>query len=432
MNTNAPTLSEFVKDFFKSPSGKLIIIPVLILLLGNILYYVLIADDKEEITQKTKSQTFETKLPEAKVDAKTLENKAKVYNESDNSKVETNFPNRDSSLTNTFTDLVTPKTPNSSPNIISKTDPYAQKPLDMNNTGTSQARTPEEMYSRRQAARQDVLNEYEFKNKIVQLQTDNIRLQTERKNMGKSTNNNSQIIANNGNALPRNYENDRQKVAKWLKAQNGGDNYLKNILPSANPDTIPQNSVFTKKVGFYGLRGEMKPIADLRFETIPAEIHGNQTVQNGSIVKIRLLKDMTIKGITIPKHQFLTGACSLNNSRLLIQISSIGMDNKIIPTQILVYDLDYQAGIYIPLSPTNEAQRVALQNATQTSLMGINAAGTTINNGYQSAGEQIVSNLGKGLTNAATVGLMTFAAQKLGETKIHLKGGQKVLLKIND
>ena len=432
MNSNTPTLSEFTKNFFKSPSGKLIIIPALILLLGNILYFVLIADDKEEITQKTKLKTFETKLPEAKVDAKTLENKAKIYSESDNSKVETNFPNRDSSLNNTFTDLVTPKNPIPNPNIISKTDPYAQKPLDMNNSGITQARTPEEMYNRRQAARQDVLNEYEFKNKVVQLQTDNIRLQTERKNMGKSTNNNSQIIANNGNVLPRNYENDRQKVAKWLKAQNGGGNYLKNTLPSANTDTIPQNSVFTKKVGFYGLRGEMKSIADLRFETIPAEIHDDQTVQNDSFVKIRLLKDITIKGITIPKDQFLTGVCSLNNSRLLISITSIGMDNKIIPTQILVYDLDYQAGIYIPLSPTNDAQRAALQNATQTSLMGINAAGTTINNGYQSAGEQIVSNLGKGLTNAATVGLMTFAAQKLGETKIHLKGGQKVLLKIND
>ena len=116
----------------------------------------------------------------------------------------------------------------------------------------------------------------------------------------------------------------------------------------------------------------------------------------------------------------------------LIFISREDYHNKIIPAQILVYDLDYQVGIYIPLSPTNEAQRAALQNATQTSLMGINAAGTTINNGFQSAGEQIVSNLGKGLTNAATVGLMTYAAQKLGQSKIHLKGGQKVLLKINN
>ena len=73
MNSNAPTLSVFIKDFFKSPSGKLIIIPALILLLGNILYYVLIADDDKEVTQKTKSKTFETKLPDAKVDAKTLE-----------------------------------------------------------------------------------------------------------------------------------------------------------------------------------------------------------------------------------------------------------------------------------------------------------------------------------------------------------------------
>jgi conjugative transposon TraM protein len=428
MNPITPTLSEFVKDFFKSPSGKLVIIPILILLLGNILYYALIADDSEEIAQVTKLKTFETKLPDAKVDAKTLENKAKIYNESDNSKVDTKLLNRDSSLTNTFTDLVAGKTVLPSENTIPKTDPYAQKPLDMTNSGTSQARTPEEMYSRRQAARQDVLNEYEFKNRVVQLQNDNIRLNSERKNIGKP----KQINGNNSNTSSSNYENDRQKVAKWLKAQNGGENYLKNNPELAKSDTITPNSVFTKKVGFYGLRGEMKPIADLRFETISAEIHGNQTVQNGSIVKIRLLKDMVFKGINIPKDQFLYGICSLNNSRLLISITSIGIDNKIIPTQILAYDLDYQAGIYIPLSPTNEAQRVALQNATQTSLMGINAAGTTINNGYQSAGEQIVSNLGKGLTNAATVGLMTYAAQKLGQSKIHLKGGQKVLLKIND
>lgn len=430
MNSNAPTLSIFTKDFFKSPSGKLIIIPALILLLGNILYYVLVADDSEEITQKTKSKTFETKLPEAKVDAKTLENKAKIYNESDNSKVETNFAIRDSSLTNTFTDLITPKTPN--PNMIPKTDPYAQKPLDMSNSGTSQARTPEEMYNRRQAARQDVLNEYEFKNKVVQLQTDNIRLQSERKNMGKSPNNNGQIVANNGNTLPKNYENDRQKVAKWLKAQNGGENYLKNGVSVINPDTIPQNLIVSKKVGFYGFRGEMKPMADLRFETVPAEIHGDQTVQNGSTVKIRLLRDLIIKGITIPKDKFLSGICTLGYNRLLITINTVGVDNKIIPAQILVYDLDYQAGISVPFNPSNDAKRGALQNATQTSLMGINAAGTTINNGYQSAGEQILSNVGKGLTNAATVGLMTFASQKLGEVKIYLKGGQRVLLKINE
>jgi conjugative transposon TraM protein len=428
MNPMTPTFSEFAKGFFKSPSGKIVIIPILILLLGNILYYVLIADDSEEIAQETKLKTFETKLPDAKVDAKTLENKAKIYNESDNSKVETNFPNRDSSLTNSFTDLVTKKVVIPNQNNIPNTDPYASKPLDLNSSNTSQARTPEEMYSRRQAARQDVLNEYEFKNKVVQLQNENIRLNTERKNLGKPT-----MPNGNYSTVPSsNYESDRQKVAKWLKAQNGGENYLKSNPTLAKSDTLLQNTVYSKKVGFYGLRGEMKPIADLRFETIPAEIHDNQTVQNGSIVKIRLLKDMVFKGINIPKDQFLYGICSLNNSRLLISINSIGVDNKIIPTQILVYDLDYQTGIYIPLSPTNDAQRAALQNATQTSLMGINAAGTTINNGYQSAGEQIVSNLGKGLTNAATVGLMTFAAQKLGETKIYLKAGQRILLKIND
>jgi conjugative transposon TraM protein len=429
MNPITPNFPTFAKGFFKSPSGKFVIIPVLILLLGNILYYVLVDDNSEEINEKTKSKTFETKLPEAKVDAKTLENKAKIYNESNNTKTESTFGFRDSSLTNNFTDLVGGKPVVANPATITKTDPYAQKPFENNNLTLSQARTPEEMYSRRQAARQDVLNEYEFKNKVVQLQNENIRLNSERKNLGK---NQSIGQTNSRSTYPTNYESDRQKVAKWLKAQNGGEQYLKNGLLSASADTTALPIIVSKKVGFYGFRGEMKAVADLRFETIPAEIHGDQTVQNGSIVKIRLLKDLIIKGITIPKDNFLSGNCSLNNSRLLIQITSIGIDSKIIPTQILVYDLDYQTGIYIPLSPTNDAQRAALQNATQTSLMGINAAGTTINNGYQSAGEQIISNLGKGLTNAATVGLMTFASQKLGEVKIHLKAGQKVLLKINE
>jgi conjugative transposon TraM protein len=429
MNATAPSFAEFAKGFFKSSSGKFVIIPVLILILGNILYYVLVDDNSEEITEKTKLKTFETKLPEAKVDAKTLENKAKIYNESDNSKTESTFGFRDSSLTNTFTDLAGGKPVIDNKTPIAKTDPYAQKPFEGNNGNLSQARTSEEMYSRRQAARQDVLNEYEFKNKVVQLQNENIRLNSERKNLGK---NQSLGQTNNRSVNPTNYESDRQKVVKWLKAQNGGDQYLKNGLLSANADTTSLPIIISKKVGFYGFRGEMKAVADLRFETIPAEIHDNQTVQNGSMVKIRLLKDLNVKGIMIPKNNFLSGICSLNGNRLLIQINTVGVDSKIIPTQMSVYDLDYQEGISVPLSPSNDAQRAALQNATQTSLMGINAAGTTINNGYQSAGEQIVSNLGKGLTNAATVGLMTFASQKLGEVKIHLKAGQKVLLKINE
>jgi conjugative transposon TraM protein len=377
------------------------------LILGNILYYVLVDDNSEEITQKTKLKTFETKLPEAKVDAKTLENKAKIYNESDNSKTESTFGFRDSSLTNNFTDLAGVKSVITNQTPIAKTDPYAQKPFEGNNGNLSQARTPEEMYNRRQAARQDVLNEYEFKNKVVQLQNENIRLNTERKNLGK---NQPMGQTNNRANYPTNYESDRQKVAKWLKAQNGGEQYLKNGLLSASADTANLPIIVSKKVGFYGFRGEMKAVADLRFETIPAEIHDNQTVQNGSMVKVRLLKDLNVKGVVIPKNNFLSGVCSLNGNRLLIQINTVGVDNKIIPTQMSVYDLDYQAGINVPLSPSNDAQRAALQNATQTSLMGINAAGTTINNGYQSAGEQIVSNLGKGLTNAATVGLMTFAS----------------------
>ncbi len=325
MNPINPNFAEFVKDFFKSPSGKIIIIPVLILLLGNILYFVLIADDTEEIAQTTKLKTFETKLPDAKVDAKTLESKAKIYNETDNSKVEPNFPNRDSSLTHSFTDLVTPKKVIPNQNTIPNTDPYAQKPLEMSNSSTSQAKSPEEMYSRKQAAREDILNEYEFKNKVVQLQTENIRLNAERKNVRKS----NQINANYSSTSSSNNESDRQKVAKWLKAQNGGENYL-----NVKSDTFHQNTIYTKKVGFYGLRGAMKPIADLRFETVPAEIHDNQTVQNGSMVKIRLLKDMTVKGITIPKDQFLSGVCSLNNSRLLIQISSIGSRRSAISYQL--------------------------------------------------------------------------------------------------
>ena len=53
---------------------------------------------------------------------------------------------------------------------------------------------------------------------------------------------------------------------------------------------------------------------------IEAVVHETQTLVNGSTVKLRLLNDVYINGLLIPKNNFLFGTASLNGERLNIKL----------------------------------------------------------------------------------------------------------------
>ena len=81
--------------------------------------------------------------------------------------------------------------------------------------------------------------------------------------------------------------------------------------------------------------------------TIPACVHGAQSVTDGQTVRLRLLEPMAVAGRTIPRNAVVVGTGKIQGERLDIEITSLEYDGTIIPVELAVYDTDGQPGIFI-------------------------------------------------------------------------------------
>jgi conjugative transposon TraM protein len=141
-------------------------------------------------------------------------------------------------------------------------------------------------------------------------------------------------------------------------------------------------------------------------------IHETQTVVNGSTVKLRLVKDIFINGVLIPKDNFLFGTASLNGERLNIKISSIRFHNSLFPVELSVYDMDGISGIYIPGAITRDVAKQSADRATQG--LGLTTLDPSI--GAQAA-------------NAGIEAARSLVSKKVKLIKVTLKAAYQVLLK---
>lgn len=163
--------------------------------------------------------------------------------------------------------------------------------------------------------------------------------------------------------------------------------------------------------GFYGLSSDDEAAAPMS-TAIRAVIHADQTVQTGSIVKLRLLQDIYLKGVRIPAGSFLFGPCAVGNERVTVHLSQVQHNGNVYPIDMRVLDgADGLEGLYVPGAITRDVLK-------------------------ESAGQSVSS---LGLTNldpslgaqAAAAGIET--ARNLLSHKIRLitatlKAGQLVLL----
>jgi conjugative transposon TraM protein len=151
--------------------------------------------------------------------------------------------------------------------------------------------------------------------------------------------------------------------------------------------------------------------------TIRACIHDNQTVTDGQAVRLRLLEPMRAGETVIPQNALVTGMGKIQGERLGISITSLEYRGMIIPVELTVVDGDGQEGIFIPGSMEIDAIREIAAN------LGGNL-GTTINLNQQSAGDQLLTDLGKG----AIQGTSQYIAKKMRTIKVHLKAGYNLML----
>lgn len=115
--------------------------------------------------------------------------------------------------------------------------------------------------------------------------------------------------------------------------------------------------------GFYGLEDVAMPVLD--HNAIKAEVYGNQTLVSGAVIKLALLQDISLSGVTIPRNTFVFGKCSLSGERLSVEINSIQLNSSIYPVALTVYDVDGLEGIYVPGAIARDAAKKSSNETLQ-------------------------------------------------------------------
>lgn len=155
--------------------------------------------------------------------------------------------------------------------------------------------------------------------------------------------------------------------------------------------------------------------------TIKACVHGDQTIISGQSVRLRLLEDMRVGKYVLPRNTLITGEGSIKGERLDIEILQVEHNGTIILVELTVHDNDGQAGIFIPGSMEASAAKEMAANLGQN-------LGTSISITNQSAGDQLLSEVGRG----AIQGVSQYISKKMREEKVHLKSGYTLMLYQNN
>ena len=81
---------------------------------------------------------------------------------------------------------------------------------------------------------------------------------------------------------------------------------------------------------------------------IPVVVHEDQVFKSGNTVKLRLTKEISADGITIPANTILHAVCQTSEDRLRMVVRSLQLNDQLIPLDLEVYDIDGIAGVNMP------------------------------------------------------------------------------------
>jgi conjugative transposon TraM protein len=185
---------------------------------------------------------------------------------------------------------------------------------------------------------------------------------------------------------------------------------VKKDTPISTLDGTENMFPFTGQAnGFYSIDNN---IALDQQNAIEAAVHESQTVVNGSTVKLRLVNDVFINGVLIPKDNFVFGVAALNGDRLEIKISSIRYRHSIFPVDLSVYDMDGADGIYIPGAISRDVAKESADQSLQ-------------NLGFTSYDPS----LGAQAATAGITAAKSLFSRKVRLVKVTIKAGYEVLLR---
>lgn len=149
---------------------------------------------------------------------------------------------------------------------------------------------------------------------------------------------------------------------------------------------------------------------------IRACVSNDQTITAGAQVRLRLLEPLRVGNYLIPVNSPIYGNARIEGQRVSVVVTSIESEGNIIPVELVVHDMDGQAGLNVPNTMERTAAKEALASIGQGFGSSISFA--------QSAGQQVAMDLTRGVMNAGS----QYVSSKMREVKINLKAGYQVLL----
>lgn len=166
---------------------------------------------------------------------------------------------------------------------------------------------------------------------------------------------------------------------------------------------------FTTSVG--SLRSEA-----IAKNTMRAIIDETKTIKLGDDVKMRLMEDIQIGSMMVPKGTIIVAKSNLSGNRLQLKVTSIEYKERIIGVDLSAFDLNGQEGLYVPLSTEAAGLKALGEGLAETATGGISI--------QQSGKDQILANVSNGLIRSGG----NYLRSKAGEVKIKIKAGYQLYL----
>jgi hypothetical protein len=154
----------------------------------------------------------------------------------------------------------------------------------------------------------------------------------------------------------------------------------------------------------------------------------DKTVRDNSSVKIMVLENSVVNGISINKGQVIQGKCVVNGDRLQIGISGFVEGDMYYQVEGRVLDVDGGEGLNINAAIDMKLSKRALGQNASSALGSVNPLlvyqptgniGTTVAN-------QVVGSL----VNQSLNGANQYLNAKLNDVKAHIKAGQLLYIQV--
>lgn len=208
---------------------------------------------------------------------------------------------------------------------------------------------------------------------------------------------------------------DRRRVFSVELPKEEVEITLLEAIDNAPKDSLSENRLHLPAFehnGFFSLEDQSR---DPFQNTIAAVVDQDQTILSGATVKFRMTCDVYIAGRLVPEGTFLYGRASVTGERLKVEITSVWLENALLPVSLSTFDLDGQEGIYVPDAITRQVAKQAIAQDIQ----GVNLSALDTSLGAQAA-------------SAGIQATKTLLGRKARLVQVKLQAGYNVLLRDNN